>query len=344
MNHWPLLLIAAIFLPIGRQAIAQSSSNPAEKTSPIVGMATRDFIDTGRKNWRGTGQRTIRTIIWYPAANAAASADELIQAPPISSQSPTYPLILISHGAGGSASGMNWLGHYLASRGYIAAAVNHIGTPEDEIQLAGRFYLSEWNIWERPKDLSVALDKLLADPVFGPRIDHGRIGAAGFSLGGYTVIAVAGGILDLKRLEANSPPPPPEIGEALPKAIAESKELQKTNSVVRESLRHSGDSYKDRRFMGVFALAPAIGGGFTQAGLASVTIPVRIVVGRDDVVTPLPADAQRYADLIHGARLTVLPGEAGHFVQDHDAAHQTSVLEQVSGLAFAFFEQVFAKP
>ena len=38
------------------------------------------------------------------------------------------------------------------------------------------------------------LDDILVDDEFGPRIDRKRIGAAGFSLGGYTVIELAGGI------------------------------------------------------------------------------------------------------------------------------------------------------
>jgi predicted dienelactone hydrolase len=184
---------------------------------------------------------------------------------------------------------------------------------------------------------------MLADPVFGPHIDHDRIGAAGFSLGGYTVLSLAGALLDLERLQANSPPPPPEIAAILPKAIEESKTLQNTNPVVRDSYRRSADSYKDKRIKGVFALAPAIGGGFTQAGLDPVTIPVRIVVGRDDVVTPPALDAQRYADLIHGAKLTVLPGEAGHFIRVQDEAERAAILQQVNQMAVAFFEQVFAK-
>ena len=84
-----------------------------------------------------------------------------------------------------------WMGYYLASRGYIVAAVNHHGNTAAESQPAAQGFLL---YWERPKDLTVTLDKLLADPVFGTRIDRKRIGAAGFSLGGYTVISIAGGI------------------------------------------------------------------------------------------------------------------------------------------------------
>jgi predicted dienelactone hydrolase len=37
----------------------------------------------------------------------------------------------------------------------------------------------------------------LADAKFGDQIDPQRIGSAGFSLGGYTMIAIAGGITDV---------------------------------------------------------------------------------------------------------------------------------------------------
>jgi len=36
----------------------------------------------------------------------------------------------------------------------------------------------------------------MKDSTFGTRIDGSRIGAAGFSLGGYTMIEIAGGITD----------------------------------------------------------------------------------------------------------------------------------------------------
>jgi len=47
--------------------------------------------------------------------------------------------------------------------------------------------------WERARDLSAVIDGMLSDPTFMPRIDRQRIGAAGFSLGGYTMIAIAQG-------------------------------------------------------------------------------------------------------------------------------------------------------
>jgi predicted dienelactone hydrolase len=46
--------------------------------------------------------------------------------------------------------------------------------------------------WDRARDISVLIDKLLADPQLGAHIDSSRIGVAGFSLGGYTSLATVG--------------------------------------------------------------------------------------------------------------------------------------------------------
>ena len=69
---------------------------------------------------------------------------------------------------------------------------------------------------------------MLDDKTFGSQIDPARIGAAGHSAGGYTVIAVAGGITDPAQLQAfcRSPvadascKPPPEISDMRQKSLA----------------------------------------------------------------------------------------------------------------------------
>ena len=85
-------------------------------------------------------------------------------------------------------AGIPW-GTALARAGYVAAAVNHPGNnPIDGYTVAG---FTLW--WERARDLSAVIDGMLADPTLMTRIDAERIGAAGFSLGGYTMIAIAQG-------------------------------------------------------------------------------------------------------------------------------------------------------
>jgi predicted dienelactone hydrolase len=55
--------------------------------------------------------------------------------------------------------------------------------------------------WERAADLSLLVDRMLADSAFGRSIDRNRIVAAGSSLGGYTVLSLAGGRTDQRLFE-----------------------------------------------------------------------------------------------------------------------------------------------
>ena len=356
MNPRSLFLILLLAVPV-----------PAQTQ---VGMITRDYTDDNRRNWQATAPRPLRTAVWYPATHATGKAETIFGGPPdrevfapvtvlggadIPNTKQKYPLVLLSHGTGGSAVQMMWLGHYLASRGYIAAAVNHHGNTAAERQPAAQGFML---FWERARDLSAVLDRLLVDPLFGPRIDREHIGAAGFSLGGYTVISIAGGRFSPAQFEAFcrsrqrdfTCDPQPEFPDA-PKLFAD---LRKTDAVVQESLRHAGDSFRDPRIKRVFAIAPALGSGFTKAGLSRIRIPISIVVGQADKVTPVTTNAQRYAQLIKGARLTILPGETGHYTflaecnahgksildicRDSSSVDRAEVHQRVAHEAWSFFE------
>jgi dienelactone hydrolase len=158
-----------------------------------------------------------------------------------------FPLIVLSHGTGGSALQMAWLGTILARRGYIAVAVNHPGNNATENYMPQGF--STW--WERARNLSTVIDFVLSDPMFGKRIDSNRIGAAGFSLGGYTMIEIAGGVTDVDALRqfcpssradglCKSPPEFPTLLEGIEKQ-------SKTDAEFQAALRHPSDLYHDSR-------------------------------------------------------------------------------------------------
>jgi predicted dienelactone hydrolase len=371
-NLRSLLVIILAWHFSGSAAIAQRKYALPMRLQAKVGMVTRNFTDQNRKNWHGTAQRPLTTAIWYPAEATTTKEEIIFGGPPekeifapvtvapgteISSATQKYPLVLMSHGTGGAAIQMMWLGYYLASRGYIVAAVNHHGNTAAEPQRAPQGFLL---YWERAKDLTSVLDKLLADPMFGARIDRNRIGAAGFSLGGYTVISVAGGVFSSQQFEAFCRSPQRDFTcepqNEFPDAPSLFEQLKKSDSVVQESLRHAGDSYRDKRIKRVLAIAPALGSGFTAWGLSKVKIPVRIIIGQADRITPLTTNAQRYANLIRGARLTVLPGEIGHYTflaecnahgravvdicRDAEAIDRAAVHQHVAQLAFDFFEQM----
>jgi len=315
----------------------------AVDSSFTVGVTNRNFADSNRSNWLGTGPRPMRSIVWYPAGEGGK--EEIINDPKQFSVSKTvfrdagvshgtkYPLILISHGSQGNAQQMRWLGYYLASKGFIAVAINHNGTDKEERKTTGML-LSEFCISERPRDISAVLDKMLKDPMFASKIDTSRIAVAGFSLGGATAIWMAGSILSLEELK-KEPPPPAEIRKGIDAEI----ELGKTDPIIINSRKHLGDSFKDNRIKAVFALAPAIGQGFTKQSLENITTPIQIVVGDADVVTPMAVNAQYYAQYIPSAKIIILHGERGHYVRPTPDSVQAKQYQEVSGIALQFFKR-----
>jgi len=288
-----------------------------------VGMVFRSYTPKEPYNWRGAKTHALRTTIWYPAVDS--SVEQPLQVPGLNifalgnvaqnadlAVAPSkFPLILLSHGTGGTALSLAWFGTALAAHGYVVAGVNHPGNNAAEPYTIEGF--STW--WERARDLSKVIDALLKDSTFGSRIDASRVGAAGFSLGGYTMIEIAGGITDPAAFIDFCASPkadgicasPPEF----PTLIEDFKKLAKEHP---EFLRHATDSYRDARVRSVFAMAPALGPAFRPASLAKITIPVEIVAGEGDTNVPISSGARHLAVNIPGSKLIIYPGGVGHYV------------------------------
>lgn len=123
-----------IFLFVSLPAFAQTGDFK-------VGMTTRLFSDENRTNWAGTAPRPLLTMIWYPATNDTTEQEITIGEPDkplfISGRAAReakilpgkkrYPRIVLSHGTGGSALQLMWLGERLARSGFIVVAANHHG-------------------------------------------------------------------------------------------------------------------------------------------------------------------------------------------------------------------------
>jgi len=109
------------------------------------------------------------------------------------------PLVVFSHGIGGSRLGYAYLGEYFASHGIASLHLQHIGSDRslwtgNPVSLIGRLQdaAHEKEALDRVRDFSFALDRVLADAEVGRRIDRRRIAAAGHSYGANTAMLAAG--------------------------------------------------------------------------------------------------------------------------------------------------------
>jgi len=122
-----------------------------------------------------------------------------------------YPVIVFSHGAGGSQTCCDSLTRHWATYGYVTlqpthedSAVRRRNAGEENILFlqAVREALKNPALWEsRPRDISFVLDSLPAlenrIPGLAGKMDATRIGVGGHSMGSYTAEAIAGATVDL---------------------------------------------------------------------------------------------------------------------------------------------------
>lgn len=115
-----------------------------------------------------------------------------------------FPIIIFSHGLGGSREHYEYLGEYWAAHGYVSVHVQHAGSdstvwqgrPMTEGMTDMRKAVNLDNAVNRPKDVSFAIDQLETlnadkSPLKN-RLDLSRIGMAGHSFGAFTTLAIAG--------------------------------------------------------------------------------------------------------------------------------------------------------
>jgi predicted dienelactone hydrolase len=244
-----------------------------------------------------SGGAPVEIGIWYPTRDQPSEQrfEGGIQSVALDApvRGDRLPMVLISHGHGGSFTGHSDTARSLAEAGFVAAALTHPGDNWRDISRATA-------MWERPRQLKLLADYMVGTWLQRARIDPKRIGAFGFSAGGFTVLVAAGGKPDLKQIEAHCGARPHfqdcQIAARFPQAPD-----------VKFDWTH------DRRIRAVVSAAPALGFTFDKANLATVTQPVQIWRGAQDDILPHPfyVDPLRLA-LPRAPDLRVVP-EAGHF-------------------------------
>lgn len=167
------------FVPVPDTEIAV----PLESTNVEPDLYTArnfDWVDASRK-------RPVPVKLYLPANSPAPST-----------ASAKLPLVVFSHGIGGSREGYRYLGRYFASMGYASLHVQHVGSDRQVwtgnpfalvSRLSGAAQADE--ALSRVQDMKFALDQLLASE-YSQRIDTKRIAVAGHSYGANTTLLMAG--------------------------------------------------------------------------------------------------------------------------------------------------------
>lgn len=235
--------------------------------------------------------------VWYPAQGRAVamSLGPNVQqvVPGADLPQGKHPLVVISHGTGGAFSGHADTAIALAKAGFIVAALTH---PGDNWRDHSRVAMIE----DRPRALSALIDTMLTTWHGHDVVDAGRIAAFGFSAGGFTVLAAAGGRPDLSTIARHCADHPAWFDCLL---LASHPRGDKPVWSWRG----------DRRIKALVVAAPALGFTFNRAGLAGLTMPIQLWRADDDQILPAPD----YSDAVRAALPKVpdfhaVPG-AGHF-------------------------------
>lgn len=247
------------------------------------------------------------TLVWYPTADAeiAWQAGEL---PVAATRDATiaagrrFPVVLLSHGSGGSPLGHRDLATRLARDGFIVVAPTQIGDSagHTEGRESGR------SLTDRPRQAAKALDAALADRRFAEHADPARIGMVGFSAGGYTTLVLAGARPDFARAFAYCRDHGEDRGSCgngtspREESPALSKELAAWQPPMEPRLK-------------AIVLMDPLAMPFDAAALAAVRVPTLLLRPASDDFLRAPANAAAVAaGLPQPPRQITVPGS--HFV------------------------------
>lgn len=181
-----LRILLALLPACSAGATTPAATSVATATGYQVSSAVK-FV-AQNYDWQDTArQRTVPAKIYYPVEGKGP-----------------FPVILFSHGLGGSRENYSYLGEYWASHGYISVHVQHQGSddavwkgaanPKAALRRAAR---NTANAVDRPLDISFAFDQLeklnrdSTSPLFN-KIDLSHAGIAGHSFGAHTTLVIAG--------------------------------------------------------------------------------------------------------------------------------------------------------
>lgn len=259
-----------------------------------------------------TAERALPIAIWYPAHDTptARPACYSFSPPPIPDQAaaladtvtecgtaladatplPTrHPVVLISHGYGGWATGFSWLAENLASKGYVVISLDHrdlaAGTPEQQAMSFAH------TVMTRSADQRYLIDALITRRMpqwLTDLVDADRIALIGYSMGGFGALATAGAPYDRSG------------------ALA---------AALQGNIPDTGTAPAALKALILFAPwggAESLRAWMAQS-LAGVTVPALVLVGREDDIASYSGGVDWIFDSMVGSeRLMIVYDAARH--------------------------------
>jgi predicted dienelactone hydrolase len=208
--------------------------------------------DKPRWKWLGTGAVKI-------APNGAVDGERL-------------PLVVLSHGTGGTP-----LSHIdtvlaLAEAGYVVAAPIHSG---DNLQDQSNVGTATW-LGDRARQLRRTAHFITGQWPGRTHVDPAALGIFGYSAGGTAALINIGGQLDPAQVRGHCAAHPEFVCKIL-----------KPSAAAAPVARDPSDS----RIKAAILVAPGLGFGFSRSSLSSVSVPVQLWAGTADTNVPPATNA-----------------------------------------------------
>jgi predicted dienelactone hydrolase len=297
-TRFPALAVA-LLLTVGGVATACGGSSSSTATGATTASIADDLPEgvgsygIGHTTVTVTDAATARPLtvdIWYPIApgttgtptrysflpTAYIDSKVALADAPIATDGP-FPLVVYSHGSGGQRYIASYLTEDIASHGYVVLAADHTGDTATDL-LLGTAVSETQNQMNRPADVTAEINWALAQSASKGTLLSGAIDPGEIGLVGHSY----GGYTVLADVGGHTT----SLGTVTP----------------------------DPRVKSVVAMAPYTQ-PLTDSDLAAIHVPVLLMVGTKDTITPLDPDSTRPFQFILGRPLVLLTMK--------DAAHQS---------------------